>query len=62
MQGPDVVHVGVDVGMRGAEGDSEAAAGFRCGEILMKGRSEYVGLLDKAEGLGKKKSRHNRYT
>lgn len=28
----------------------------------MKGRSEYVGLLDKAEGLGKKKSRHKRYT
>lgn len=23
----------------------------------MKGRSEYVGLLDKAEGLGKKKTR-----
>lgn len=24
----------------------------------MKGRSEYVGLLDKAEGLGEKKARY----
>lgn len=41
------------------KGDSDAAAGFLCGEILMNGRSEYVGLLDKAEGLedkGKKKT------
>lgn len=38
------------------KGDSDAAAGFLCGEILMNGRSEYVGLLDKAEGLeGKRK-------
>lgn len=33
------------------------AAGFLCGEILMNGRSEYVGLLDNAEGLEKKKRR-----
>lgn len=35
----------------GLKGDSEAAVGLRCGEILMKGKSGYVGLLDKAEGL-----------
>lgn len=37
------------------KGDSDVAAGFRCGEILRNGSSEYVGLLDKAEGLEEKK-------
>lgn len=39
------------------KGDSDVAAGFRCGEILRNGSSEYVGLLDKAEGLEETKGR-----
>lgn len=37
------------------KGDSDVAAGFRCGEILRNGSSEYVGLLDNAEGLEEKR-------
>jgi len=44
------------------KGDSDAAAGFLCGEILMNGRSEYVGLLDKAEGLEDKRKKENKHT
>jgi len=40
------------------KGDSDAAAGFRCGEILRNGSSEYVGLLDKAEGLEEKRKKN----